>query len=119
LINELNGIVEVEDDTDINYHVSFNYELRSGSRHWYLSLSMIDKYALFYRINEMRQFHLLNDKEGTPIENNIIRIIESHQFIFLSSEILKNRIPFQIRKEQSENPTLYQCLFSLEGDPAD
>ncbi|MFN8505599.1 hypothetical protein [Kouleothrix sp.] len=65
---EIGAIIVMEDETDINIDVSFQYVLRENKSLWGLQLSMVGPYAAIWRVVEYGKILQVIDATTNALE---------------------------------------------------
>jgi hypothetical protein len=118
IINEIKRHCKVEEITDINYDVSFVYVLDCLDKQYMLQLSMVGRYATFYRLTSERKMVLI-DKIGVKsefIEKEVIDSLEKNNMILLNEQLLECEINIKVNiNDNKTTGSLNECLFTNKG----
>jgi hypothetical protein len=112
LLNELKIVFEVEEITDINDDVSFQYVLSTSGKQWVIQVSMIGLYAIVLKILDDGDLEFVRPDSSTIEEQKIISLLLENQFSILKQEILEYPCSLKLFNTESENVCIYQALFS-------
>ena len=111
LIQEVQGLFEVEDITDSNDDVSFCYVLSNMENQWEIQLSMVGLYAVIFRKTEAKLSELVVSAISEK-EQEIISLLRKYQFELLQQPVLEQRLALSLFNAEPENTCIYQALFS-------
>lgn len=112
---EIGAIIVMEDETDINIDVSFQYVLRENKSLWGLQLSMVGLYAAIWRVVEYGKILQVIDATTNalePIEQRIIETLTKNNIYVLDENSLSMHIPLQLPYIDPQNVRIYQALFT-------
>lgn len=105
---------EIYETTDTNEDVSFCYVLTSSLR-WALQLSMVGRFAVFFRLDECgRPATDLTEEESnvTEEEANVLRLLKDDGVLVLGHSILSRRFPISLFNTEKNDACIYHALFS-------
>jgi hypothetical protein len=106
----------VENDTDTNDDVSFNYLLRRGDQTWRVALSMVGPYALLVRAMKDGRTQVVV-KSSEAAEAEILSAVQSLGFAFLDRDTIRQRIDPGYTGDRQDDWTVYEALFSNAERP--
>ncbi len=112
LLNKLKAMFEVEEITDINDDVSFNYVLSISGKQWVAKLSMVGPYAIVLKVLDNGDSELVMPNSSVVEEKKIISFLLENQLSILEQEILETSCPLKLFNTEPENVSIYQALFS-------
>ncbi len=114
LIEELRYRFEVEEYTDVNYEVSFQFVLRdaTGARRR-LELSMLGRYAVLTRLPAKQPSAVITQATSgiATEEAAILSILERHDVVPLDAVLLAEPVKLRLNSADPENVRVYQALF--------
>ncbi|WP_372346882.1 hypothetical protein [Streptomyces sp. KL116D] len=115
LVEDLAGIADLTDDTDINCDVCFSYVV--GSRPpYFIRLSMVGAYAAFARVNPSggAEFIFPGEAPLSEYERDVLRLFEVRRIRVLSRDQLNAAIDLKL--PEIEHVKVYNALFSPEEE---
>lgn len=114
LVQELANYFRVEEITDVNEDVSFQYELTQGDDEWVLELSAVGTYAAFSRYGERGGRPLVTPESDNlaPPERQVIDLLRRHGLRVMSRSDLDVPIRMNLFVTEPERVCLYHALFS-------
>lgn len=98
---------DVEDVTDMNYDVSFCYEI---DKKWLLQLSMVGSYAVILSLGN--GIHIVKSNTANECEQKMFKLLIEHGFMVLDREGLELPVSLKLFNTDPENCCIYQALFS-------
>jgi hypothetical protein len=117
-INEIKHYCKIEEITDINYDVSFVYVLDCLDKQYMLQLSMVGRYATFYRLTSERVMLLIDksEVESEFLDKEVINSLEKNNIILLNEQMLEYEINIKVNINDEKNTaSLNECLFTNKG----
>lgn len=124
LVQELERHFQVADTTDLNCDVALHLGINdtTGGR-WLLALSLVGKYALFWRFpydQSAGRLIVETCRNLSMSEWYILDLLHQHGLIALDQETLATPIAISLPEIAIEDVHVYQLLFyQLEGFPWD
>lgn len=115
LVTSLKSNFAACDHTDINYDVCFSFIVGSEKCKLFLQLSMVGKYAGFYRLSDAgRVVKFLSDSanELREKETNIVKLLLENNFRILTRKDMEIQVHLVLINTEPENVCVYQALFS-------
>jgi len=114
LVQELTNYFQVEEVTDVNEDVSFQYELAQGGDGWMLELSAVGPFAVFSRYEEQGGRSLITPESDSlaPHERQVIDLLRRHELRVMSRSDLDVPVRMNLFVTESEKVCLYHALFS-------
>jgi hypothetical protein len=118
LRGELSRVFDLKDVTDLNYDVSFGYELRAKEdtrKAWTLRLSMVGPYSVLIRHSPPHPSAAIvnGPADATSADEQlIVRQSQSFGFDVLSRELLNIPVSLRLFATAPERVRVYQALFS-------
>lgn len=114
LVRELANYFRVEEITDVNEDVSFQYELSHGDEEWLLELSAVGKYVAFSRYGERGERLLVTSESNnlTPPERQVTDLLRRHGLRVMDQSDLDVPIQMNLFVTDSGKVRLYHALFS-------
>lgn len=114
LVQELTSYFRVEETTDVNEDVSFQYELILGDDGWMLELSAVGPYAVFSRYEEQGgRFLITPESENLePPERQVIDLLRRHGLRVMGRSDLDVPVRMNFFVTEPESARLYHALFS-------
>lgn len=115
LVADLEGIADLQDDTDINCDVCFSYILEAN-RLYSIRLSMVGPYAAIARVDAGGGVEFITaDEFGlSEIERKITRLVEARQFQILTANQMSAVVDLAL--PEVESVKVYNALFSPEEE---
>lgn len=111
----LRGVFEVEDDTDINIDVSFQYVLYSTNLIWSVQLSMVGSYAAIWRVVKPGEILQVIDPSTLDLledEQKLMQILTQQDIKILDKSSLSIGIPLKLPYMETDKVRIYQALFT-------
>ena len=114
LVQELTDYFRVEEVTDVNEDVSFQYELILGDDEWLLELSAVGPYAVLSRYEEQGGQLLITPESDhlDPPERQVIVLLRRHDLRVMGRSDLDVPVRMNLFVTESESVCLYHALFS-------
>ncbi|MER7847783.1 hypothetical protein ABTZ03_28005 [Kitasatospora sp. NPDC096077] len=118
LVAKLAELVEVEDMTDLNDNVCFDYGLVRRRAEWKLKLSMVGPYAMLLRVTRgwPRRFRILGveviEEPAAGTEQAIAELVREAGFTMVSAEDAEYPVRFNASGTEPVEGPLYRVLFS-------
>jgi len=122
LMNSIEEIFDVSDDTYLNYDVSYRYYLRIGLGVWELRLSMAGPYAYLCRISTSLSVEVITDwmQVTCPEELTLLELLRTHGIKPLGVEELSYPIPLVLDDWEQDDVRVFHGLFChVKGLPWD
>jgi hypothetical protein len=115
LVDSLKEWYTIEDDTDTNDDVSFNFILRSDDHAWRLALSMVGPFALLVDGDDPERSTVITESTD-PDEVRILRMVKAQGFEFMDRETL--RMVLDVNYQDGEDEwTVYHAVFVRSQTP--
>lgn len=114
VIRQLEQWFLVEEDTDLNADVSFQYILKLGDNIWSLQLSMLGPYAAIYRvIKPGAAFKVLapNTTSLSEADKVLMQVLRDNGILVLDQETLEYPVSLRLSYTEPGNTRIYQALF--------
>jgi hypothetical protein len=104
----------IEEDTDTNYDVAFEYMVYQGDCRWRLELSMVGPYAVLLRGSDTTAAIVVTMSTPglTNAEKALLLLLAEHGLWALDQHILSQPIALRLTNADLEHTCLYQALFS-------
>ncbi|MCA1676041.1 MAG: hypothetical protein LC799_28995 [Actinobacteria bacterium] len=114
LVQELTNFFQVEEITDVNEDVSFQYELILGDDRWMLELSAVGPYAVFsrYEAKGRRFLITLESDDLEPPERQVADLLRRHGLRVMGRLDLDVPVRMNLFVTELEKVCLYHALFS-------
>ncbi|MDQ4032633.1 MAG: hypothetical protein M3332_10350 [Actinomycetota bacterium] len=114
LVQDLANFFHVEEITDVNEDVSFQYELIQGDDAWMLELSAVGSYAVFSRYEELGGQLLITPESDDlePPERQVIDLLRLHGLRVMDRSDLDVPVRMNLFVTEPEKVRLYHALFS-------
>jgi hypothetical protein len=114
VIRNLKEFIAIEEDTDLNYQVAFEYVLRRETQVWRLELSMLGPLAVLLRADEQNvSVALTDDTPGISVtEQQILKTLVEAQITVLDQWTLSQPIPLRLYIAEPGEVCIYQALFT-------
>lgn len=112
LVSRLRELFKVDETTEPNDDVSFGYVLSRDGKQWGLELSMVERYAVVFRISSISGVEFVLSGSSVPEEHTLRELLLAHHFIILDQQTLEQPCPLKMHNTDPENMCIYQALFS-------
>jgi hypothetical protein len=110
LVDELSQWYAIENDTDPNDDVSFNFILSRGAGTWRLALSMVGPFALLVRVEDAEKTAVVTESTE-PDEARILGVVKAHGFEFIDRRTLNRSLDVRYSGDD-DDWTVYHAVFT-------
>ncbi len=106
--------VWMQEVTDTNYDVAFEYLLRDEQQQWRLELSMVSAYAVLLRTGLDNTSKVVEPvgMQTTMLEQWLFDVLRQDDIEILSADVLSKPVPIRLTNVSPEHAQLYHALFS-------
>lgn len=113
VVDQISNIFATEEDTDLNYDVSFGYVLTRDSGFWALRLSMLAPYAVLLRADQEERLEPVSSEapDVNEAEQTLLTLLREQGITVLDRATLDRPVTLKLFNASPANTRIYQALF--------